>query len=78
MSSATFRSDTGARVGNWSDPVCLTSRFGDGADSQLKEFIYRSVTNAEYSAVIAVRPVKAIDDNRDDNYPASDNLASRQ
>lgn len=78
MTSATFRSDTGARVGNWSDPVCLTSRFGDGSDSQLKEFIYRSVTAIEYSAVIVVRPVKAIDDNRDDNYPASDNLAVRQ
>lgn len=78
MTSATFRSDTGARVGNWSEPVCLTSRFGDGSDSQLKEFIYRSVTAAEYSTVIAVRPVKAIDDNRDDNYPASDNLAIRQ
>lgn len=78
MTSATFRSDTGARVGNWSEPVCLTSRFGDGSDSQLKEFIYRSVTSVEYSAVIAVRPVKAINDNRDDNYPASDNLAVRQ
>lgn len=81
MTCATFRSDTGARVGNWSDPVCLTSRdaeAGDGNDSNHREFIYRSVTAAEYPVVVAVRPVKAQNNNDDDNFPPSDNLAVRQ
>ena len=87
MTYATFRSDTGTIVGNWADPVCLTSRQGegDGADSNNREFIYRSLTAAEYPNVINVRPVGAYDtdadtenDNWDDNIPANDNLAVRQ
>lgn len=78
MTCATFRSDTGARVDNWSTPVCLTGTFGDGDDSRKVEFIYRSVTAEELNAVLAVRPVGQYNDNRDDNYPASDNLATRQ
>lgn len=85
MTSATFSSEYGARVSDWEDPICLTSRFGDGADSNLKEFIYRSVKESEYAAVKAVRPVGRYDtdqdstnDNQDDNIPASDQLAERQ
>lgn len=82
MTYATFRSDTGTIVGNWADPVCLTSRQGegDGADSNNREFIYRSLTAAEYPNVINVRPVKGNDspEDPDDNLPASDSLAVRQ
>lgn len=85
MTSATFSSEYGARVSDWEDPICLTSRFGDGADSNLKEFIYRSIKESEYTAVMAVRPVGRYDtdqdstnDNQDDNIPASDQLAERQ
>ena len=85
MTSATFSSEYGARVTDWEDPICLTSRFGDGADSNLKEFIYRSVKESEYEAVKAVRPVGRYDtdqdstnDNQDDNIPPSDQLAERQ
>ncbi len=85
MTSATFSSEYGARVTDWEDPICLTSRFGDGSDSNLKEFIYRSVKESEYEAVKAVRPVGRYDtdqdstnDNQDDNIPPSDQLAERQ
>ena len=78
MTSATFRSDTKSRIGDWEEPICLTSSWGDGADSNKKEFIYRSLTEAEYEVLKSIRPVKAIDDNRDDNFPPADVLAERQ
>jgi len=78
MTSAAFRSDTRSIVGNWSTPICLTGENGEGVDGSGIEFIFRLVNETEYNTIKNIIPEAKYKDNRDDDFPETDNLAEHQ